>query len=203
MAVKIDEPKLIMHQANNPANAIVSDPQRFGDFCRHIANGGSIREICRLMKVRYGDLYAAISADTELSKVYHKALEARRHYDVEEILAQLRSMATSDIRDLFKPDGSLKHPTEMTFEQSASIQSFEVETVTDGQGNDTGNRIKKVKMWDKLKAIDLIGKSLGMFAERHIHEGTVTLRDLVLKSVNDEKETEEAAKTRLLISDKT
>jgi len=191
-----------IYASDEIAEAIVGDPERFMDFCRQIANGGSIKDICKRWNVNYGDLYAAIAINQKLSKVYHMALEARRHFDVEEMLEQMRALATSDVRSLFNPDGSLKHPNEMTAEESACIQSFEVETeINETDKEFIATKIKKVKLWDKTKAIDLMGKALGMFVEKHVHEGTITLRDLVLQSINEE-EAKETQKTGLLIKDK-
>ena len=38
-----------------------------------------------------------------------------------------------------------------------------------GQGNSAVETIRKVRRWDKLKALELLGKHLVMFTDRHEH----------------------------------
>ena len=177
---------------------LLSTPGAFDILLTHIANGGGVNEFCKEHRMRFGDLYLAIAEDKDMQARYHKAIEARRAYDAETIIAQLRGMATSDVRDLFNYDGSLKHVNELTPQQAACISSVDVGSSATG---DDLIVTKRIKLWDELKAIEMLGKHLGLFAERHVHEGTVTLRDLVLQSVNEEK-AKETQKTGLLIKDK-
>ena len=73
----------------------------------------------------------------------------------QEILGQLHAIATADVTDVVGiSDGALtvRSTAELTDQQKAAIAS--IEKVTGGL---------KVKFYDKLKALELLGKCVGVF----------------------------------------
>jgi phage terminase small subunit len=51
----------------------------------------------------------------------------------------------------------------------------------DGRGR--RQTVRKVKFWDKVKGLELLGKHLKLFTEKVEHSGSLTLEQLVLASM--------------------
>lgn len=96
----------------------------------------------------------------------------RAELDVARILKELSRVGLSDLRGLFKEDGSIKKPSEWDDDLAAAISSIEV--VSKGSGDGPVEYVSKVKLWDKNAALEKIGKHFSMFIERQ--EVTVTHR---------------------------
>lgn len=79
------------------------------------------------------------------------------------VLRELAGIAFFDIRKLFNGDGSLKRVQELDGATAAAIASIEVVEIGPGGQLELG---KKFKSPEKLKALDLLGTHLGMFAKK-------------------------------------
>ncbi len=93
-----------------------------------------------------------------------------------EVIAQLVRMGFSDIRKLFTPGGQLKSIHDLDDDTAAAIQSIEVVTkflpTKDGEEPEI-EYVHKVKLADKKGPLELIGKHLAMWTEKHEHSGTI------------------------------
>lgn len=111
--------------------------------------------------------------------------EKRVEVKADMVLSELYKIAMSDLRKLFKEDGSLKDPKDMPNDIAMAVSGIDVDEIWAGQGK---NRVKigetkKVRFWDKPKALELLGKHLRMFAELHEHDFKRPLRIVSLNSV--------------------
>lgn len=79
------------------------------------------------------------------------------------VLRELAGIAFFDIRRLFNDDGSLKRVQDLDGATAAAIASIEVVEIGPGGQLELG---KKFKSPEKLKALDLLGTHLGMFAKK-------------------------------------
>ena len=82
------------------------------------------------------------------------------------VLEELRRVAFSDVRELFTEAGSLKPVHEPPATTAAGVSSVEVvsKNLTSGDGHvDT---IHKVKLWDKLKALQILAEHLSIVSDR-------------------------------------
>jgi len=79
---------------------------------------------------------------------------------VERTLCELARCAYLDPRTLFRADGSLKRIIELDDDTAACIAAVEM-------GGRGGKRVERVKMTDKLRALDMLCKYLKMFSEDH------------------------------------
>ena len=81
----------------------------------------------------------------------------------EMVVRELAGIAFFDIRKLFNDDGSLKRVQDLDCATAAAIASIEVVEIGPGGQLELG---KKFKSPEKLKALDLLGTHLGMFAKK-------------------------------------
>ncbi len=103
----------------------------------------------------------------EIQKAIAKAKSKRQErteITQDRVLAELAKIGFSDIRKALTSDGNLVDPQDWDDETAGAISSLEVVTVR-GQGDDerTFDHIHKIKVWDKLSALEKLGKHLGMF----------------------------------------
>jgi phage terminase small subunit len=96
-----------------------------------------------------------------------KKLQEKTGITIERVLNEYARIAFSDLRALYNEDGSLKKINELTEEEAAAIAGVEVDELFD-LIDDSKTQIgitKKIKRWDKVKALDSLGRHLGMFAK--------------------------------------
>ena len=94
--------------------------------------------------------------------VAQQALSRRTEVTQERVIAELAAIAFSSIGDIVSwgPDGvSVKSADELSPEILASIADISRSGVKEGG-------MVRVRLYDKLKALELLGKHLGLFEER-------------------------------------
>ena len=84
------------------------------------------------------------------------------------VLQELAKLGFFDIRRLFDDSGKPLDITGLDDETAACIAGLEVMDVYEGTGEDKEfvGYVKKYKLSDKLKALELIGRHLGMFKDK-------------------------------------
>lgn len=100
------------------------------------------------------------------------------------VLAELSRIGYADIRPLFKDDGTIKDPKDWPDDLARAVASFEVQEtfeMLDGQRIWTGY-LKKIKIWDKPKSLELLGKNQKLFTDKVEHSGSISLEELVAGS---------------------
>lgn len=121
----------------------------------------------------YSKRTAASIASQLLSRLKIKKLANERSHEMleetllssERLLQELSRIAFFDPRKLYHPDGRIKQVTEMDDNTVAAISSFDQDEITDGRGSKskiTGTS-HKIRLHDKLQAIDKAMRMLGMF----------------------------------------
>lgn len=128
---------------------------------------------CRLL--RNAQVKRAVEAARQLRE--NKAIMAR-----EEILKELSLIGRSDVADYMTIDegGAIKHKPfgEMPEGASRALESIEenrtIRESSDGKDSNIVNDKVKFKLHDKLRALELLGKNIGLFPTKV--EGEVTLR---------------------------
>lgn len=124
----------------------------------------------------------------------------RTEITADRVLQELARLAFSDPRKFYRPDGSMKAPHELDDDTAATLASIDVIEITNGmaieipgldlvdeiepQAHGGGLRrqrkalitlVKKAKVFDKVAALGLAMKHLGMLKEKVEHTGNVTI----------------------------
>lgn len=109
--------------------------------------------------------------------------------EIAEVIRELRLLGFADIGRAFKEDGTLMNPPDMPEAVRRAIAGFEVVEEFEGSGPDKLQigYTKKVKFWEKTKAIELLGKYLKMWTDKVEHSGKLTLEQLVAGSKEEDE----------------
>lgn len=83
----------------------------------------------------------------------------------DDVLRELLLIAKSDLRQAFDADGGLKKLSEMPEDIARVLSSVDTDELR-SDGVPIGET-RKVKLWDKVKALELLGKHLKLFTEKH------------------------------------
>ena len=97
-----------------------------------------------------------------------KDREKRTEITQDMVLKELAKVGFFDIRRLFDDSGKPLDITGLDNETAACIVVLEVMDIYEGTGDDKEfvGYIKKYKLSDKLKALEMIGRHLGMFKDK-------------------------------------
>lgn len=95
-------------------------------------------------------------------------LKSKMEISQERVLQEMARIAFGDVRKLYNESGGLKNIQDLDDDTAAIITSIESTEEFDGYGQDREQigYTKKVKMADKTKALDMLGKYFGMFKEK-------------------------------------
>lgn len=107
---------------------------------------------------------AAIIAEQTRQRLASTELSATR------TLEEIRRVGYSDIRKVFTKGGHLRDITELSDEEAAAVSSVEVtrQRRSKGQGEDADidETLHKIKLWDKMKALDLAARHFKLLTDR-------------------------------------
>lgn len=118
---------------------------------------------------------ARLLKNVKIAALIAKALEARSErtkITADRVLEELGHIGFFDIRKMFDAKGDLLSPADLDDVTAAAIGSIDVvaKSVTVGEAKEI-EYVHKIKACDKVRALESIGKHLGMFPTRHEHGG--------------------------------
>lgn len=88
------------------------------------------------------------------------------------VIQELAKLGFFDIRKLFDKDGKPLDISKLDDDTAAALVGLDVQDVSDSDGNYVGF-IKKYKMADKIKALELLGKHLGTWEHQDKQQAAV------------------------------
>lgn len=98
----------------------------------------------------------------EAIKNAQQEISKRTDITIDRVLNEYAKIAFSDVRNILTPDGGLKDAFEWDDETAGAVASIKSFEVTSPEGEKLGTN-REIKMYDKLRALDSIGKHLGFF----------------------------------------
>lgn len=85
------------------------------------------------------------------------------------VLLELARISFSDIRNYFNEDGTPKKISELTDEAAAALASSDIEIragrIVKGKAQEPSVTINRLKLWDKMKALEMLAKHYHIFDE--------------------------------------
>lgn len=97
-----------------------------------------------------------------------KEREKRTEITQDMVIKELAKIAFLDIRKLYTENGQLKNIADMDSDTAGAISSLETLEEYEGYGDDREKigDTQKVKLLDKTKALELLGRHLGIFNDK-------------------------------------
>ena len=155
-------------------------PDFFPTVIDKIAEGSSALEVCKDFGIKYNDLLRYMYADPVRDKAFKEACKAGESWLIVRLTQEITAIGLVDIKDAFTPDGALKDIADIPEFLRRTIASSEVEEIWEKKRNGCQiGVVKKIKLNDKLKAIEMLGKKLKMFIDEVHVSGTVKVEHSV------------------------
>lgn len=98
-------------------------------------------------------------------------LKQKTEITIERVLEEYKRLAFIDPTKIWDKKGNIKSIHEMDEDTRRAIAGIEISTI-----NNTLETIKKIKLWDKTKALDSLSRHLGMFIDRKEITGSLGLQ---------------------------
>jgi phage terminase small subunit len=125
------------------------------------------------IRAGYSAKTAKEQATRLLSNVHVSAAIAEKRADRSErtgitadrVLQELARVAFFDIRKLLNDDGAMKPLSELDDDTAAAIAGIDLTELRDGEGTPVG-MLKKIKIADKLVALDKLARNLGLLQDK-------------------------------------
>lgn len=154
-----------------------AEPDFFEELLDAISDGATLADFTKAKRIRYRSLQEWIHGDQGRLSKYVTAMEARTNKVRDVVLRGLTDLASVDLKDLFDIDGTMKPLHMMPDGVTKLISNFEIETsmTESGQVSKTG----KVKIPDRIRAFENLGRTVGMFKDNIKLDGNMTLASLV------------------------
>ena len=141
-----------------------------------VASGGLLSEWCEMHDFDFYRVFSWIRNDTARLKRYEQADAIHIHAAKNKILREIKAIGGANIADAYNDDGTIKSIHEMPLQLQRAIVSIKSGVSMDGEA------WLEMKTADKLKALELYGKTLALFVDHKIPETSATLEEIVLKS---------------------
>lgn len=126
---------------------------------------------------------------TRVAEAIQEAMQARNkrtEIDADWVLKRLAQDATADLADLYDDAGNLRPVKEwpMVWRTGlvVGVETAQERDGVDNEGSPTFSTVRKVKLLDRTKLVELIGKhvNVGAFKDRIEHSGEIKTPELKL-----------------------
>ena len=99
--------------------------------------------------------------------------EKRTLVRADEVINELKKIAFLDVRGAFTEQGMLRDLSDIPDDVAHAIAGIEVNELYEGSGaeREKAGYTKKIKLSDKVRSLELLGKHLKLFTEKIEHSG--------------------------------
>lgn len=109
--------------------------------------------------------------------------QQRTEITADMVVSELAKIAFFDIRKIFDDNGNLISPTQLDDSTASAISSIKSRIEKQSGEADDWAEVKEYKANDKLRALDMLGKHLGMFDKKEEKPIEETKEPLVVRFV--------------------
>jgi len=120
-------------------------------------------------------LLANASVAAEVAKKTQQQID-RAELTASRTLEEMRRLAFSNVRTLFDANGNLRPIHTLTDEEAACIASLEVIVKNAQAGDGHTDTVHKIKVWDKTRTLEMLGKHFALLTEQVNHSGGLTIK---------------------------
>lgn len=162
----------------------------------HVAMGGTMRTAAKNFGVPFPWLFKHVSGDPAINRKYQEALMQRHEYMNQFLFDQFKLLAESDLTAIMNADGSIKDPTDWPENVRQFVSAIEVDELFEGTGRERKQVgwTKKVKLWDKMKALEQLAKHLRFVVDTKVDDGKPTWEQFILECIKREGDRSNAAR---------
>ena len=149
-----------------------------------ICSGSSLAKIAESRDIRYFDLVRFCNANEDRKKQLAEAQDMRRQYLVDKVIDTTIDISASDLRQLFGENGELLPPDQWPDNIGPAIESVEIKEVFEGAGHrrEHVGYTKKIKLWNKINALKMLGQEQGVFKDKKEHDVGDNLMEMIKQS---------------------
>lgn len=131
--------------------------------------------------------------DPRIAALIKEVVEAkleRAELTADRVLEEMRRLAFFDIRRLYHPDGSLKAVHELDDDAASAVLALDIVLANVEAGDGHIDRVLKVKLHDKVRALEMLGKHFAILKEivDHTHRFVVLDQEKVAQLSDAELE---------------
>lgn len=159
-----DDTPSVVARSESVMKELDARPELLDDILLILCNGGSLITCADKLGVPYSRLSVWLNGNEERRIRVKEAMAARDEYLIQRILDELKAIGLHDVRELFKEDGSLRPLKEIPESLTKCIAGIDIVESFDKDG--TVNYVKRIRMIDKLKGIELLSKAMVGFIEK-------------------------------------
>lgn len=110
-----------------------------------------------------------------------KKLSDKTQITAEKVINELAKIGFSNVQDFIDSDNSIKDISQIDSKKAAAVSSIKKSVTTFGDGKNTGTKeVVEFKIWDKVSALEKLGKHLGLFTDRVEITGNIQQRQMKL-----------------------
>jgi terminase small subunit-like protein len=140
--------------------ALYAEPEWLNQLCSFIADRGTLDRWCKQHDVRYLATHEWLHADADRLKHYTAALEVRNAALTDRVISGLSAIADSDHRQAFDKRGHMLKPHKLPDSIAAAVSGIDVTK------NERGEQVTKLRLNDRSRGHELLGRHLGMFKDK-------------------------------------
>jgi len=141
--------------------------QNLDSIYDHVCEGGNVVDWSTSRGLPVREVMEWINHDDYRRKFFGEALKWRDEWTKQQLLGTLRDLAFCDISQAYNDDGSVKPFSQWSQAAKRAISEIKVDELWEGRGDEKHQVgiTKKLKFVDKIKAIEILMKNLGILVD--------------------------------------
>lgn len=171
-----------MDVMSQKAQELIRNENTLSEIVTWIGEGRTLREYSMAYGANHAQLFVWIMRDAKRREEYDAAVKLRDEYLRQNVIDELRNISTLDVSQAYDHNGDPLPMDKLPTSLKKSIQSIKKVIKSDDRGETITTEIK---FFDKIKAINLLGKELGMFSNKVEVSGKVSLESLIGESFDE------------------